>query len=411
MKFYIIITTLLIDLLFIGSLYFFLRQIKFNHGFWLYAILILFSVLFTIIILKVKFDTKVKDTLMLKKFYLVASLFILFYIPKIVFIVFFITNKLLFLIEVGTFSMLRIFNLKEIHPFSLSFITYTGLTLTAIMFVFILYGMVFGRFNYKVEKVDIAFSNLPDKFNNFRIVQVSDIHLGTLAGDEKNVKKAVDIINNLDADIVLFTGDLVNNYSEEALGWSPILSQIKSKHKKYSVLGNHDYGDYWDWDSKLEKEENLRLLLKIQEEMGFTLLMNESDTIAIDGQVIGITGVENWGKPPFHQFGDLKKAMMDSKKVPFRILLSHDPSHWESEVRYLNSIDLTLSGHTHGMQFGIKIGKFQWSPVKYIYKFWSGLYENKGKYLYVNRGLGHIGFLGRAGMRPEITLITLKTLN
>lgn len=411
MKVYFILTALFLDLIFIGALYLFFNQVRFKASSLVYIVLVLLSLLYILILFGLKFDTKTRNPLLLKKFYFVASLFLLFYLPKIIFISFFIINKLIIFLQKGIFLLINLFTSKSLTAYNLSFVSYTGIAFASLLFLFLLYGMVAGRFNYKVEKVDLAFRNLPDKFNNFRLVQLSDIHLGTLPDKKKKVEKAIEIINSHKPDLILFTGDLVNNYSDEAIGWSDVFLKLKSKYKKYSVLGNHDYGDYWDWKTENDKELNMKLLMKIQEEMGFSLLLNESETIAIDGQEIGITGVENWGKPPFHQRGDINMALNNSKPVPFRILLSHDPSYWTHVIKNIDSVDLTLSGHTHGMQFGFKIGKFQWSPVKYIYECWSGLYENNGKYLYVNRGLGHIGYLGRAGMRPEITIITLKKLN
>ena len=268
--------------------------------------------------------------------------------------------------------------------------------------------MLIGRFQFKIEKIVLKFKQLPESFNGLRIIQISDIHLGSWYRKEKKMIKAVRMINRLNPDLILFTGDLVNNFSEEANGWSDILANLHSKLGNYSILGNHDYGDYWDWAVPEEKTANMNLLYALHKAMGFKLLLNDSDLISLNGHAIGIIGVENWGKPPFMQYGDLEKATKNLKPVPFKILLSHDPSHWSAEVHKKTDIDLTLSGHTHAMQFGIKIGKFQWSPVKYIYKLWSGLYGNNGQYLYVNRGLGSLGFPGRVGMRPEITLIQLQ---
>ena len=291
------------------------------------------------------------------------------------------------------------------HPFHL--ITYTGAVLSLVLFVLLIYGTLFGRFHFKIERLSLKFKDLPSSFNNFRIVQISDIHLGSWYRKKKKMEEAVNLINNQNADLIIFTGDLVNNFSEEADGWSDILKETRARYGKYSILGNHDYGDYWSWKNTLEKQKNMNYLFKAHKEMNFNLLRNESVKISKNGHQIAIIGVENWGKPPFQQYGDLHQAMKNLKTVPFKILLSHNPSHWSEEVQNKTGIELTFSGHTHAMQFGIKIGKFQWSPIKYMYRCWSGLYGDNGQYLYVNRGLGSIGYPGRVGMRPEITIITL----
>lgn len=289
----------------------------------------------------------------------------------------------------------------------LHLIAITGAMLSLVLFVLLIYGTLFGRFHFKTERLSLRFKNLPPSFNNFRIVQISDIHLGSWYRKKKKMEKAVSLINSQNADLVIFTGDLVNNFSEEADGWSDILKKTKARYGKYSILGNHDYGDYWSWKNAEEKQKNMKHLFDAHKQIKFILLRNESATISKNGQQIAIIGVENWGRPPFQQYGDLHQAMKKLKTIPFKILLSHNPSHWSEEVQHKTGIELTFSGHTHAMQFGIKIGNFQWSPIKYMYRCWSGLYGDNGQYLYVNRGLGSIGFPGRVGMRPEITVVTL----
>jgi predicted MPP superfamily phosphohydrolase len=287
------------------------------------------------------------------------------------------------------------------------FFTYTGLILAIILFLLLAYGAFIGRFFFKIERITLGFKNLPESFNNFRIVQISDLHLGSWYRKQKKMEAAVGLINSLDPDLILFTGDLVNNFSEETDGWNHILKKTNARYGKFSVMGNHDYGDYWDWKSESERQENMQLFYRAHENMNFRLLLNQAVTVSINGDEIGIIGVENWGKPPFKRYGNLRKAMANLKPVSFKILLTHDPSHWQAEIQEKRDINLTLSGHTHAMQFGFKIGKYQWSPIKYLYELWSGLYGSNGQYLYVNRGLGSLGFPGRIGMRPEITLITL----
>ena len=268
--------------------------------------------------------------------------------------------------------------------------------------------MIKGRFNFRIVNETIHFHNLPVDFENFKIVQISDIHIGSFLGHENKVTRAIDLVNDQNPDLILFTGDLVNNFAEELNGWVPILSKLKAKYGLYSILGNHDYGDYFDWKNMNEKEQNLQKLIHLHKQIGFNLLLNDSAIIKKDNSEIALIGVENWGLPPFPQHGDLKKALINAINVPFKILMSHDPSHWDVEVLDKTDINLTLSGHTHGMQFGIEIGNIKWSPVKYKYPRWAGLYKESNQYLYVNRGFGNIGYPGRVGMPPEITVIELK---
>ncbi|MCB0397969.1 MAG: metallophosphoesterase, partial [Flavobacteriales bacterium] len=210
-------------------------------------------------------------------------------------------------------------------------------------------------------------------------------------------------------DYLFFTGDLVNNFGRETDGWFDVLRQLEAKNGMMSILGNHDYGDYSQWDKPEHKEENFLEVQEANREIGFDLLMNEHRILERNGQRIAVIGVENWGKPPFHQYGDLTKAAEGlDDDIPFRILLSHDPSHWDMQVLGKISIDLTLSGHTHGAQFGVEAGSFKWSPVQYKYPRWAGLYKEGNQYLYVNRGFGFLGFPGRVGMPPEITVIELR---
>ena len=220
--------------------------------------------------------------------------------------------------------------------------------------------------------------------------------------------RAIALINNLKPDFIFFTGDLVNNYAWELKGWTEVLAQLSANIGKYAVLGNHDYGDYSKWRSKKLKKENLESIKYFYKKIGFKLLLNENDIIENGAEKIAIIGVENWGNPPFKQYGDLSLALEDTSEVPFKILLSHDPTHWEEEVIKNTNIDLTLSGHTHGMQAGVNLKNKKWSPIKYKYKHWAGLHKIKDQYLHVNRGLGWLGFPGRVGMRPEITYIELE---
>ncbi len=291
------------------------------------------------------------------------------------------------------------------------FLTRLGWILAAIPFVSILYGMARGRYNFRVERASLNFSHLPEWARGLKIVHISDIHIGSFFNNKAAVERGVNIINELQADLILFTGDMVNNFAEELDGWEDLLSQMQARLGKFSVLGNHDYGDYVPWSDASAKSDNLEELKKKHAAMGFKLLNNELFQLRPESaeQPIEILGVENWGLGGFSQYGKLDEATKDSNPEHLQILLSHDPSHWDAEVREKTRIDLTLAGHTHGMQFGVEIpGIVKWSPVKYRYPRWGGLYNEQDQYLYVNRGFGYIGFPGRVGMPPEITLIELS---
>jgi predicted MPP superfamily phosphohydrolase len=283
-----------------------------------------------------------------------------------------------------------------------------GTVASLTIFAFIVRGILIGRFDFKVLKETIHFDTLPDAFDGLRAVQISDIHIGSFYQHKDQIAKAVDMVNSLKPDIIFFTGDMVNNVAEELKGFEPILAKLQAPLGKFSILGNHDYGDYVKWESKEAKIKNLDTLKDLQQHAGFDLLLNENRLITKNGQQIAVIGVENWGTPPFAQYGQLPVAVKGTENTPFRILLSHDPSHWDVEVAKKTDIQLTLAGHTHGMQFGIRIGDWQWSPVQWRYERWHGLYTHLKQHLYVNRGLGHIGFPGRVGMLPEITLLEFR---
>jgi len=279
--------------------------------------------------------------------------------------------------------------------------------LAAIPFASLLYGMYRGKYNYKALNYVLEYDDLPEAFDGFKIAQISDIHSGSFDNPEK-VQYGVDLINQQQADVVFFTGDLVNNRAEEVFPWIETFKKINSKFGVYSILGNHDYGDYTRWESEAEKKKNMEALFDAQKQMGWDLLLNESRFIEKDGQRLALVGVENWGSG-FKQAGDLEKALENVAPQDFKILLSHDPSHWEAQVLpHPFDIHLTLSGHTHGMQFGIEIpGWIKWSPVKWRYKQWAGIYEQAKQRLNVNRGFGYLAYPGRVGIWPEVTVITL----
>jgi hypothetical protein len=288
------------------------------------------------------------------------------------------------------------------------FISQIALGLAAIPFVSFIYGIVQGKYNYKVLKYQLAFKDLPAAFDGFTITQISDIHSGSFTNKEK-IKYGVDLINQQKSDIMLFTGDIVNNKADEMDNWMDVFDKLEAKEGKYSILGNHDYGDYMDWDNPQDKKDNFQKVKDIHHKIGFDLLLDEHRYLEKDGQKIALLGVENWGKG-FNQAGDLQRAAAGVHQEDFKILMSHDPSHWEEKVKKdAFNYQLTLSGHTHGLQMGIEIpGWFKWSPSKYVYKQWAGLYEEAGRFINVNRGFGYHAFPGRVGIWPEITVIELK---
>jgi predicted MPP superfamily phosphohydrolase len=295
----------------------------------------------------------------------------------------------------------------EFFPKRRKIISQIALGLAAIPFTSLLYGMYRGKYNYKVLSYKLKYEDLPKAFEGFKIAQISDIHSGSF-DNLKKVSYGVNLINEQQADMVLFTGDLVNNKAKEVLPWLETFKKINAPFGVYSILGNHDYGDYAAWDTPEAKKENLKELFNAQKEMGWDLLLNESRFIEKEGERIALVGVENWGSG-FKKAGDLNKALKEVSSNDFKILMTHDPSHWEAEVLpHPYKVHLTLSGHTHGMQFGIEIpGWFKWSPVKWRYKQWAGIYEQAKQRLNVNRGFGYLAYPGRVGMWPEVTVITL----
>jgi len=280
--------------------------------------------------------------------------------------------------------------------------------IAAALFLLVLFGITRGRHFYRVRRETISFPDLPEAFDGFTITQITDVHSGSFT-NAAGVQKGLDLVNEQNSDVILFTGDLVNNQASEMDRWIHAFAGLKASMGKFSVLGNHDYGDYIRWETPEAKRSNLARLKEVHTDIGFRLLLDEAVTLEKDGQSITLLGVENWGKGGFHQYGDLKKATTDVPDDAFKILMSHDPSHWEGvTLDHHQHIHLTLSGHTHGMQFGVELFGFKWSPIKYVYKQWAGLYLDKGRFLYVNRGFGFLGLKGRIGMWPEVAVITLK---
>jgi len=289
-----------------------------------------------------------------------------------------------------------------------------GLISGGILFSGLITGMFKWAYDFKIKRHILNLPNLPKSFDGLKVVQISDIHLGSWAGDHQ-LQDAVNLINDLNPDLVFFTGDLVNYKTDEAFRFEKILSKIESKHGIFATLGNHDYGDYTRWPSVEAKTQNMTDLYDFYKRIGWRLLNNDNEIIQKGNDSLAVIGVENWGDfSRFPKYGDIAKASLGTENAPVKLLLSHDPTHWEKIISQQNpDIDLTFAGHTHGFQFGIEIKNIKWSPAKYIYKHWAGLYENpsataKPQFLYVNRGLGNIGYPGRIGILPEITLFELR---
>lgn len=283
------------------------------------------------------------------------------------------------------------------------------ITLGAVAFIFIFYGILFGFTHYKVHRIVVEHEDIPKSFDGFTIAQLSDMHLGTF-GNIKQVEKGLKLLQNENPDLLLFTGDLVNNLSAEAIPYIDLMKAVKAPYGKFAVLGNHDYAHYAGQLAKTDQKTDELKLRNILNRMGFTILENRNTAIHRGNDSIVIAGVENWGIAPFPQYGDLSKALTGVSDSNYVVLLSHDPSHWNEQVLdFPVPVELTLSGHTHGMQMGIEMVNFKWSPVQYRYRNWSGMHEQDGKFLYVNRGFGGIGFPGRIGIRPEITIIELRS--
>ena len=339
-----------------------------------------------------------------KNFSTFFSLAMIFLIPKILGGIILFIDYFIRLVQ----YFLKYFIPKDSHfPERRKFMSVLAIGSTAILAGLVIDGIIWGKFRHRVRKIKLNFPNLPNSFKGYKIIQISDVHSGSFPNPQK-LQHAINLINQQNPDLVLFTGDMVNNYAEEFKPFIQLFSQIKAKDGKFSVLGNHDYGLYGTWKTSEEQMQNVPNLIKYQKEAGFEILQNEHKIIEKNGEKICLLGVENWGEPPFPQFGNLDKATKGIPTEMVKILMSHDPTHFDAIVKtHPSNIQLTLSGHTHGMQFGIDLGNIKWSPAQYRYKKWADLYQSMDKYLYVNRGFGVIGFNGRVGIYPEITLIEL----
>ncbi len=357
-------------------------------AFWVFTV----GLISAILLLKFQLDQlapKRKQLLISSLYGLTVSSFL----PKIVFV---IVISLLYLTNFG-------FSEKD----SIWIVPLAGLFSGFLPFFMVLYAIFMAVHKFKVHAVRVRYKRVPDSFKGLRIVHISDLHLGSFNYRYHILENAVNMINRLRPDLLLFTGDLVNNYAWELRGWNNILARLSANIGKYAVLGNHDYGDYSQWETPQAKADNFESIKNFFHDIGFRLLLNEAEIIKYKNRNLAIVGVENWSAAASGNYANLGRSMAGLEEVSFKILLSHDPSHWPEEVVSFTDIDLTLSGHTHGMQAGIQLGDKKWSPIKYKYPHWAGLYRKNDQYLYVNRGLGWIGFPGRVGMRPEITLIEL----
>jgi uncharacterized protein len=381
-------------------------KIALNIIFWIIPLILLTSMITLLYFRAVDRDPKIFNAYMY-----VVGFAVLFYLPKLIFILFHMIEDIIFLVLKSVRRIRKGRQNNDLNHIQQrgerTFLSKVGLAVCILPFLAILYGILIERFNFQVISQTVVHESLPQSFDGLRIVVIADIHIGSFHGRNHQIERAVNLINRQKPDLILFAGDLVNNFTAELDGFIEILAGLESKYGMYSVLGNHDYGDYFQWESKEAKEENMNQMIAAHEEIGFRLLLNEWDSLVINGESIALIGVENWGSPPFPQYGDLDKASEGTENFPFRILITHDPSHWE-EVINNGDIELTFSGHTHGFQFGIEIGNFAWSPSQFIYPHWGGLYRENNQFLYVTRGLGFLAFPGRVGMPPEITVIELR---
>jgi len=337
----------------------------------------------------------------------IFAFFVILAISKLVGVVFLLIDDIIRLFRLGLSYVPA--NTGDHNIGRLKFISTISIALAAVPFLSLIWGMVKGAYDYKVIKTVLSIKNLPEEFEGFKIVQISDLHTGSFS-ETTHLNKAFDMILQQNADAIFFTGDLVNDRVDETFGFEETFKRLKATHGVFTTLGNHDYGDYVKWDSLAHKAENLEKLKQVHANVGWKLLMNENHIIEKNGKKLAIIGIENWGANlRFPKYGKMKEAVTGTEDAHVKFLLSHDPSHWEAQVQNeYPDIDVMFSGHTHGMQFGIEIPGFKWSPSQYFYKQWAGLYKKGNQQLYVNRGLGFLGYPGRVGILPEISVFELK---
>ena len=393
MKLYTIVLVLLLAMIIIPDVFFYLK-LKNNKTKPIYIILHLcFPLFFSITFLYIKFGLE-----HLNNFRVVCWImwlyyfFILIYIPKLIHIVSYYLNYLY----------------KRKHQRNFRFLNTFRIVISSIFVLLMLVSAYITPYHFEVTHTNVNIKSLPVGFNNYKIVQISDIHLGSWGNDTTKLSTIIDLVNKENPNLIIFTGDMVNNFATETKDWKDIFLKLKAKNAKFAILGNHDYGDYTLWKTKNMRLENQQLIKKAITSFGFQLLLNESVYLKSNNDSILLVGVENWGKTGATRYSDLNKALTGSSPEEIKILLTHDPNHWEAEVLGHKDIVLTLSGHTHAAQAGIKIGKKLFSPASFVFKYWAGLYKVNNQQLYVNRGVGYIGLPIFIGVRPEITVLTLK---
>lgn len=331
--------------------------------------------------------------------------FLLLAVVKLIAILFLLPEDM---VRVTRFAISKISGGNEVTLNRSQFLSRLALGAAALPVGTLLYGMIANAYNYRFHRITLKFPNLPAAFDGMKLIQLSDIHSGSFTQSEP-IKKVIEKINEANADVIVFTGDLVNNVASEMDDYLHVFAALKAKHGVFSITGNHDYGDYVEWNSEEEKKANFKKFMSLHGQMGWDLLMNEHRVIEKAGEKIALIGIENWGTGRWTKYGKMDKAHQGTEEIPFKILLSHNPQHWDAQVRpQYPDVDLTLSGHTHGAQLGVEEKWLRWSPVQYIYKQWAGLYQEGKQYLYVNRGFGFLFYPGRVGILPEVTEITLK---
>jgi predicted MPP superfamily phosphohydrolase len=389
MRIYLVVFIFLILTIYAPDYYLY-RRIKIKYLQLFHWIPTLF---FTFFFISIRFFAEwVKQEQHAHSFIWLFWLFTLIYIPKLIYVTFVALNAFICWLCKKKSNIIR----------------YVGLSLAGIVVVSLLYGTFITRFDYRVHECIIESSKLPKEFDGYKIVQLSDIHLGSFNKNYNVIKDVAQLVNTQEPDIIVFTGDMVNNYASETKGWAPYFQLMKAKDGKFAIMGNHDYGDYSEWKNETEKLANLNGIKDAYCNFGFRLLLDEWIPLKKDSSTIALIGVENWGKPPFRKYGNLQKAKKGTENIAFKILLSHDPSHWDAEVVGKENITLTLSGHTHGAQLGFNRWGIQFSPSQWIFKQWDRLYKKGKQYIYVNRGIGYVGIPFRLGMPPEITVIILR---
>ncbi len=376
--------------------------------YWLTTFLVYACIVYMMIRWSQRHDGQVDRNYGMLNFF--VGFFLLCLTTKLLFSTFHLLNDVT---RFGKWAYVRITEKPDAEPHEgmtrVQFFNQMGLGVAALWAGTMLYGMTKGKYAYRVLSETLTFPDLPEAFDGMRIIQISDMHLGSFREAFDDVQPGFDLINSLNPDYIFFTGDMVNNFADEAEPWIDRLKGLKANYGKFSILGNHDYGDYAMGDRPVEKAKSQQRLFEIHAESGFQLLRNQNVKLERNGQSIRLLGSENWGVG-FHQYGDLNKTLEGASNEEFKILLSHDPTHWSEHVLGKHNIHLTLSGHTHGAQMGLELPQFgiKFSPVSIRYKRWGGLYSENNQHLYINRGFGFLGFPGRIGMAPEITLIEFK---